>query len=155
MVVERVVLGLDRAVVAGVVPAGEALGNEALHARRVGRGKEMLGALRAQLVGHCEPLVEVLEVGRAGERRHLVDDGIRLGPGDRLSDAGGVEAVDDDRLGAERAQQLDLVLRPRRGDDAVAAVHQLGHEPAADRSGGSCEEDAHVRFLSSRWDVGP
>jgi hypothetical protein len=58
-------------------------------------------ALGPEPVRACEPPVEVTEVGRARERRHLVDDRVRLGAGHGLPDADGVKSIDDDRVGAE------------------------------------------------------
>jgi hypothetical protein len=153
--IEQIVLGLHGPTLADVRPVGVALRDDALYARRDGRGDEVVGPLRAQLVRGGEHPVEVLEVHRDRQRGHLMHDRIGLGAGDRLSDGDGIEPVDDDGLGAEPTEQLELLGTPRGRRHAVAAGRELGHEPAADRSGCSCDEDAHCRFLSSRWRIGP
>ena len=61
----------------------------------------------------------------------------------------GVERVDDDRLGAGRAHRAGLGSRAGRADHLMTARHQLGNEVAADRAGGSGNEDLHD--VSVRW----
>jgi hypothetical protein len=108
--VERRLLGRDRVFVPGG-PAGEALRDEARHTGAPGGGEQVVGALRAEAVGHREALVEVPHVDAPGERGRLVDD--RVGPrvDDRRVDRDRVEQVEHDRRGAERAQTRLLLGR--------------------------------------------
>ena len=96
MGIQGILLGLDRAAVAAVVPARIALGDEPPRAGGLRRGEEVLGAGGPQLVGRREPAIEVLEVGRPREGTHLVNDRLRLRSGDGLADTGGIEPVDHD-----------------------------------------------------------
>jgi hypothetical protein len=65
-----------------------------------------------------------------------------------LSGFDGVEAIDHDRLGAERPQHLDFVGARRGRRDLVAAADELRREAPADRPGRSCKKDAHRDFPS-------
>jgi hypothetical protein len=103
----------------------------------------MLRALRPQAVRQGEPAVEVFEVGCARERRHLVDDGIRLRSGHRLPDPDRIEAVDDDRLGAELADGFDGRFAGRRPGHGVAASDQHRHEPPPDGAIRACNKYPH------------
>ena len=59
---------------------------------------------------------------------------------DFLAHGGGVERVEHDGLGAHRP---DLVRAAAGGpDDVVAALDELGDEPAAQCAGGPGDEDA-------------
>jgi hypothetical protein len=114
----------------------------------------MVGSPRPQLVRDGERVVEPLEVGDAGERRHLVHDCPRLRTGDRLSDRARVEAVHQHGLGAERAKPLELVGAPRRGYDLVAVPDKLWHQPSADRTASSWQRKHACRAPfgnCSRW----
>ena len=53
---------------------------------------------------------------------------------------GGVERVDDHRLGAERVQPAGV--RAGRPGDVVSALDQLRDEAAAERAGRAGDEDA-------------
>jgi hypothetical protein len=141
--VERVILGLDRAALADVRPAGVALDDEAPRAGGLRCGEQGVGALRAKLVRDRELLVEAAEVAHVRERAHLVDDHVRLGACNDLPDLERVEAVHHDRLGAQCAQLFELLLASGRGNHLVAPLHQLRHEPPSDRTACSCDEDSH------------
>jgi hypothetical protein len=92
-----------------------------------------------------EGAVEVAQAVQAGEAGELVHDRVGLRGDDRGDDRVAVEAVDDDRLGARRAQRAGLRGRAGRAGDLVAGGGEQRHEPAADRAAGACEEDAHLR----------
>jgi hypothetical protein len=140
---ERIVLRLKPGARAAIRPARVALCDEPLDSDGARGGEEVPGALRPQRVGTREPAVEVFQVRLAGESGHLVDDRLRLGPGDGVADGCRVEPVDRDRLGAQRPQLLHLLPASRRGRDPMAAHDQLGHEAGADRSRRTCNEDSH------------
>ena len=126
--VERIFLGLDRPALAGVRPAGEALGHEAADID-VARGCEQrVGAFGAEAVGLRKRLVGVLEVGQAAERGRLVDD--RFGSDGRhgLLHGARVEQVEHDRLGAQGSQAVGLRRRAGAADDVVAALDELRDE---------------------------
>ena len=80
-----------------------------------------------------------------GERRHLVDDHIGLGPRHRLADRTRVEAVHHHGLRAERTQAAGLVGLPGRRHDIVAVLDQSGDEESADRASCTCNENTHWR----------
>ena len=98
--VERGVLALDRVALAGVRPAGVALPHEPRHAGLARGGEQVIGALRAQPVGHGERLVEVAAELERGQRGELVHDDVGPRGEHGLAHGGGVERVEDDRLGA-------------------------------------------------------
>jgi hypothetical protein len=64
----------------------------------------MIGSLPPQLVRDGELAVEPAKVAHSRERGHLVDDGVGLGPRDRLADPWAVEPVHDHRRGGEGAR---------------------------------------------------
>ena len=68
---------------------------------RLGRGEQVVGALRAEPVREREAFVEVLDVGEAAQPGHLVDHDIGLGLPDGLLDRRAIEPVHGDRLGPE------------------------------------------------------
>ena len=138
--IERVVLALERRALARVRPAGVALPHEPARAGRARGRDQVVGALGAQPVGHGERLVEVARHAEPGQRGELVHDDVRPGGDDRVAHRGRVQRVDDDRLGAERAQLVD----PRAGGagDVVAARDQLRNQAAAQGARGTRDEDA-------------
>ncbi len=73
-----------------------------------------------------------------------MNDGIRLRAGDRLTDGGTVEAVDDDGLRAELGQHADLGGACRGRGHRVAVRDQLWDQTPAEGAGSSCEIDVHA-----------
>ena len=122
--VERRVLALDRVAHAGVGPARVALPHEPGHARLTGGGEQVIGALGAQPVGRGEHLVEVAAELERGQRRKLVHDDVGPRAQHCLAHCGGVERIEDDRLGAHRPD----VLRAVAGgpEHVVTALDELG-----------------------------
>ena len=145
--VERVVLGLHRPTGAAVGPACVALRDDLLDAARLGRGQQVPGPGRPQLVGRGEPAVEPPQVRRSGQRGHLVNDHVRLRLGDRSPDRDAVQPVHDDGTGAERLQLACLGRAPGRRGHLVPARHQLRQQPPTQRSGSACNEDSHHTLL--------
>ena len=141
--VERVLLGLDGPVDAGVGPAGVALGDDAPDAHRAARGQQVVGARRAQAVRHREVAVEVARVHSAGERGRHVDDGLGLLGGDRGRDGLGVEGVRHDRPPAEAADEVGRLAPADHADDVVPSRDELRQQLPPHRAGGSCDEDLH------------
>jgi hypothetical protein len=141
--VQRIVLGLDGASGALVRPAGEALRHEPPDTGGARGRKQVVGAARPQLVGCRERAVEVAQVRRPGERGHLVDDRVRFGVGNRLSDRCRVETVDKDGLGAQVPEQAELRLTTGRCSHVMARHNQLRDEAAADGAGGTGDEYTH------------
>ena len=95
--------------------------------RHAGGGKQVVGALRAQAVGHREEAIDAAHVHLAGHCGELVDDDLRPGLQDDVLDPLGVERVGHDRLGAERMDRAG-VRRARHADDLVTAGDELGDE---------------------------
>ena len=126
LLVQRVVLGLDRAADPRVGPGREALRDEALDARLAGGREQVVSALGAQAVGGRERALELAQVEVAAERRHLVDDGVGPGVGHGGAEAVAVEAVDHYRLGAQLAQPRDLRRAAGGADDGVAVRGEDG-----------------------------
>jgi hypothetical protein len=148
--IEWVVLRLDPGALSAVAPAGEALGDEALDAARLGGREEVLRALRPQSVREGEPAIEVPEVGRAGEGRHLVDDRIRFRSGHRLADCNGIQAVHDDWFRAHRPDGINGRLARRRSGHVVATSDQHRHESFSNGAVRACNKDPHGWGLLSR-----
>jgi hypothetical protein len=88
----------------------------------------------------------VLEVAHVGEGSYLMDDRIRLVSEDGPDDGWAVQQVELDGLRAESGDSLSAPGRPMRPDYLVAALDQLGDQPAADGATRACDEDSH-RFL--------
>ncbi len=152
--VESVGLGLDGAAGARVRPAGVALRDEALHAGGARCREQMVETRGAQDVRRREDLVEATQVAHAGQRGHLMDDRVRRGAGDRLTDGCSVQSVDDERLGPEVPEQVDLRLAPGRGGYVVAGCDQLRDQAAADGAGGSGDEYTHCTVSFVRFVLG-
>ena len=143
--VQGVGFGLHPGSVAGVGPAGVALGDEAPGARRPGGLEQVVGAFGAKPVRHREALVGVAQARQAGQRGELVDDRVRLGLDDRAHHRVVVERVEDDRLGTGLAERAGLLGRAGRADHGVAALEQDGDEPPAQGAGGARKEHLHFR----------
>ena len=143
IVVERVLLGLDRAADAGVGPAAEALGDEAAGAGLAGAFEQVGGALGPQPIGLREGSLEAAHVEVAGQRGHLMHDHLGPGGGDRGDDRVAVEPVGEDGLGARGAQGLLVVGAAAHRGDLVAAADQHRDEAAAERPGRAGDEDPH------------
>ena len=90
----------------------------------------------------------MLQVGDAGQSRHLMDDHVWHRTRDRVPDRCGVEAVHDNRLRAERLQPRHLPRASGRRDDVMTVGGELGHEAPADRTAGACNEHTHPELLS-------
>jgi hypothetical protein len=90
----------------------------------------------------------VLQVGHASQRRHLVDDRVRLRVCDRLPDGGAVEPVHDDRLGTEGAERVQLLSLRGRGDDLVSVLDQLWEQACTDCTACTCDKHPHRLLLS-------
>ena len=82
-----------------------------------------------------------------------MDEGVRTGRVDRPQHRDRVEQVEHDGLRAEGAQPAGLLLGTGRGDDLVAARHELGDETGTDRTAGPEDENSHRRLLS--WFLTP
>ena len=76
----------------------------------------------------------------AGQRGELVHDDVGLRGHDRVEHRRGVERVEHDGLGAERAHAVGV--RAGGPGDVVPAFDQLGDEAAPERARGAGEEDA-------------
>ncbi len=63
----------------------------------------------------------MLHVTQAGERRRLVDDGLRLRPRDQLVNGGRIEDVEHRGHRSERSQSRCVLRCSGRPDDVVAA----------------------------------
>jgi hypothetical protein len=138
--VERRVLVFDRVALAGDGPAGVALPHEPPGARGLRGGEQVVGALGAQPVGHRERLVEVAAEREAAQRGELVHDDVGPRAHDRLAQPGGVERVDDRRLGAHVVHGRGRTARA--AGDVVAALDELGDEAASECAGRAGDEDA-------------
>src|SRR6266508_3460126 len=145
--VERIVLVLDRATLARVAEAGEALGDAPGHAGLARGGQQVVRALGPKPVGLREAAVEVPGEAHIRQRGRLVDD--RLGPGfeHSLAHCARVEQIERDRLRPERPYTLSVSRRPEGADHRVPPVDQLRNEPAADRTARPSDEDSHVVLL--------
>ncbi len=105
----------------------------------------MVGPGRPQLVGDGEVTVEAAQVAaHPRQRRHLMDDNLRLGSGDRLADGRGVQAIDHRRLRAERAQLPGLGRVPGRRGHLVPLPGELGQQLPPNCPGSSCNENTHA-----------
>jgi len=124
-----------------------ALGEEAARPGRLRRLQQVVGALGAQPVGEREKLVELLQVERAGQAGHLVDDRLRFRPQHRLPDRRPVQPVGDGRLGAQRPQRVGLGGRTGHAGDLVAGGDELGDELLSDGAGGTGDEHLHRLLL--------
>jgi len=144
ILVERVVLGLDRPAGPRGGPAGVALRDEVLDARLAGRLEQVVGALGAEAVGGGEGALEAPQVEVAAERGHLVDDRVGARGGHRGADAVAVEAVDHHRLGAEPAQQVGLRRAAGGAGDGVAVAGEEGDERLSCGAGRPGEKDLHA-----------
>jgi hypothetical protein len=130
-------LALGDAAAALIRPAGVALGDEALHARGLGCGQQVVGALGTQAVRQLEALLEAPEVDSA-QRSELMDDRVGPGRGNCRYDRIAIERVDYDWLGTQIPQHRRLVLTACGADDRVAVIDQLRHEPLPDCACCSC-----------------
>jgi hypothetical protein len=79
-----------------------------------------------------------------------VDDRVRLRDCDGCEDGGPVEAVEHDRLGAERAQRVRLRGAARGAGDSVPVAGEEGDQRATDRAARPRDEDVHVRSTRQR-----
>ncbi len=104
--VERIVLRLDRAALAHVPEAGEALGDEPAHACVTRGGQERVGALDSEPVRLRERPVQVLGELHVRQGGRLVDDRVRLGLEDCLAHGIRVEQVEHDGFRAERTNSI-------------------------------------------------
>ena len=147
--VERVVLGLDRPADPGERPPGEALGDEPAGPGGPRRLQQVVGALDAQAVGGGEPLVELAEVGDAGQVGELVHHRIGAGGRDRRQHRVPVEGVGDHRLGPGRVQVHGPAHPTGHGGHLMAVRDQQRHQPAAQRPGRPGDEHPHGRLPSS------
>jgi hypothetical protein len=147
--IERVVLALDRAALAGVAVGHVALGDEPAGARFARGREQVVGPFAAEPVRLGEGAIEMLEVAAADARQRgrLIDDRVGPGGGNRLAHCPRVERVEHSRLGSEPAQPLCLLGRAGAADHLVAALQQLGDEPAADRTARPYHEDSHRSLL--------
>ena len=107
--VERVVLRLHGPTDPGVRPAREALGDDTAHAGACGSREQVVGSsvLRRDL---RELVGEVAKVAHVRESRGLVDDHLWPRRRDRGFHGLAVEDVEDDRLGAEPTEIVDLAM---------------------------------------------
>lgn len=145
--VERVVLALDRAALARIAQAREALGQEPAHAGFPSRGEQRVRPLRAQPVGLRERAVHRPGETHVRERGRLMDDRLGLALEHRLPYGARVEQVERDRPGAGRPHPTAVLRRPVRADHLVAPIEQLSNEPAADGTTCSRDEYAHHGLL--------
>ena len=106
--IERGVLALDRAALAGVAVVRVALGDKLLDARFACGREQVVGAFGAEPVRLGEAAIDVLEVAEARQRRRLVNDRVGLSGDDCVAHCPGVERVEHDRLGSEGAQPFCL-----------------------------------------------
>jgi len=83
------------------------------------------------------------ESGR--EIGQLMNDGLWLGGGDRVSDGVRVERIEDDGLGAGRMKPLGARNVAGRAENAMASAHQHRHELTADSACAARKEHAHLR----------
>ena len=127
--VERLVLALHRAALAGERPAGEALGEQAPGSRLPGRLDQVVGALAPQPVGELEVARHLPGVEPVGDRGELVDHGLGLGGAHRRHDRLAVEGVGHGRLGAQRPDRVLLLRRARERRDGVPGAPERGDQP--------------------------
>jgi hypothetical protein len=153
--IERVVLALHRTALARVPKAGEALGDEAAHARGARSGDERVGALDPQPVGLREGAVEVPGEPHVRERGGLMDDRVGLGGHDGLDDRFALEQVEHERPRPERAEAFGLRGRPRGAGHLMPPFDQPGNEPGADGTARPCDEDSHRAPFRFRVSVQP
>jgi hypothetical protein len=145
--VESVVLGLGSAAGPLVVPVAEALRDEAPGGGGAGCLEQVVEPLSAKAIGECELLVELPEALDTDQRRHLMDDDLRLSAQHGGHNGGLVEAVRDDRLGSQIAHQASLVAVARHGDNLMSVCHQDGNEAPAEPPGRACNENLHRCLL--------
>ena len=145
--IEFIGLGLDGDPAAGIGPAAVALGDEALDADLARGRQQMVGTHRPQPVAACEGAIEVPQVGRSREIRHLVNNGI--GPRGDNGRANGhrVETVGDDGFGPHAPDGFRLRRGAGQAHDRMTCRDQCGDERAADGAGGACNEDSHGVLL--------
>jgi hypothetical protein len=146
--VEGIVLGLDRAALACVAEAGEALGDESAHAGLVRGGQKSVGALGPEPVGRREAMVQLPREARIRQRGRLVHDRVGLGFEDGLAHSARLEQVERDRLRPERPYPLGFAWRPEGADHLVTVIDELRNEPGADRTARPRDEDSHRVLLS-------
>ena len=145
--VEVVFFGLETDAFGSVGPAGEALGDEFLDACVDGGGSEVAGAFGAELVGEEEVAVEVAEVDAGGDGGELVDDDLRFCFVEGFADGRGVECVEEDGCGSERADAVGVGGVAEGSVDLVLFGEEKRDEGLSDGSGCACEEDLHSGFI--------
>ena len=143
VVVERIRFRFYRRARARIGPAAEALRDNSADAE-IARGRhEIIGAFDSQAIGAGKGAVEGSEI-EASQIGHLVHDDVRR----RRSDGGPhgvpVEAVGDDGLRAELTNDAQFLHASGRTGHRMAARHENRNEPAPDRAGRTCHENAHT-----------
>ena len=92
----------------GGVGEGDALGDDARGARRLGGAHQDARALAAQSVVHGEVPLDPAWIDAGRQRGQLMDDGIGTGLAHRRADRRRVQRVGEHGLGSRRAQLLQL-----------------------------------------------
>ena len=146
MWIECISLRFYRRSLAGVGPATVALCNNALDRCFTRGSKQMVKAWGAKAVAGRKHLIELAQIRRAAEVRHLVNDHVGPdGPND-LAHLGSIESIDNGGLAAELSDLINFRRAPRGTDDLMTGRNQPRHEVSTQGTRGAGNEDTHVVF---------
>jgi hypothetical protein len=77
----------------------------------------------------------MLHVRLPGEGRHLVNDRVRLGTGNRLADGRSIESIESERLRASPAKGIDIRRFSCCGSHLMTVLDEGREQTAADGAG--------------------
>ena len=145
--VEGIRLRFDRAAGPARRPAAIALRDKPPDAGCARCRHQMIGALRPQAIAHGEEAVELPQIRRALQVRHLVHDHVGLCCRHRGADGLAVEAVGHRGLGAKLPDRFGLLWGVRQPHHRMASGGETGDQVLSYGPGGAGQKNPHDKRL--------